>query len=973
MTSRSSRKNNLGRGLLSLVAIGLCVCAAVGQQSTTNLRGQVSDEHGDRIVGAKLTLMTAGGVPRTTVTNNGGGFSFDVLTPGKYVVQASAFGFESYETTVIMAADKRSELLQITLKVAPLKEAVAVQLERSISTNPEDNASAIVLRESELDALPDDPDLLVAALKALAGTAAGPDGGQIFVDGFAALQTPAKASIREVRINQNPFSAEFDRAGFGRIEILTKAGATKFAGSAFLNFNDDSLNSRNPFALNRPQFTYNFYGASATGPLAGKNSSFFVDFDRRDMDDNAVVNAVILDPALRITTLRQLAAVPRRRTSFSPRFDWQVNPNHTLVGRYADVGNKINDLGVGDFSLLSRAYDSISKQQTVQLTETAVLNNRIVNEIRFQFLRDTLELQGNSSGPSIVVLDSFIGGSSPIGVAKSTRGRSEFGDYLTFAFGKHAVRTGARVRRVSISDTSPYNYGGTFTFAGGLAPQLNSSNQIVLGANGQPLIVPINSIERYRRTIFFQEQGRSNAEIRALGGGASQFSIAGGNPEIRVSQTDLGTFIQDDWRMRRNFTLDLGLRYEVQSNIKSYLNFAPRIAFGWSPGKNSRTAIRGGFGIFYNRISEDLTLQVSRFNGINQQQFIVSDPVALDSLPLIPTASGLSSFAQAQTVKRLSEDIRAPYAIQSTFSVERQLPLQLRLSVGYVNTRALHVLRTRNVNAPLINAPLMDSQPLGDIGNVFQYESNGVFNMNQLVTTVSGRVGRNISLNATYTLSRAKSDTDGVSTFPAYSYDLSGEYGRAFSDIRHRFFLSGSAALPWGIRLSPMVVAASSRPFNIVTGRDTNGDGIFSERPAFATDLALGHVVNTPLGAFNLDPSPGEQLIPRNFGNGPAFFALSLRLSKTLHFGSPEANNAAASTSRQTNQQKSAGRATEKKYHLAMSVQAWNLFNHTNLNSPVGNLSSPFFGRANSIAGSLGAGDPLSGNRVIELQVRFSF
>ncbi|HKG46734.1 MAG TPA: carboxypeptidase regulatory-like domain-containing protein [Pyrinomonadaceae bacterium] len=969
--SHFSRRKKLIQCLGSLATIGLAVCAMVGQQVTASLRGDVSDEHGGRIVNAKLTAMSAGGVHRTTATNDGGAFSFDGLMPGKYIVHVSAPGFETYESTAIMVAGQRTEVLQITLKVAPLKQDVSVPLERPLNTDPDNNIGAVILRNSELDALPDDPDLLIAALKALAGTAGGPDGGEIFVDGFTAARTPPKGSIREVRINQNPFSAEFDRAGFGRIEIFTKAGATKFAGSAFLNFNDESLNSRDPFALNRPPFNYRLYGGNATGPLAGKNSSFFVDFDRRGIDDNAVINAIFLDQALKVTSLQQVVPVPRRRTSFSPRFDWQANPNHTLVGRYTNTSNEIDDLGVGSFSLLSRAYDSTSREQTFQLTETSVLTGKLINEIRFQYSHNTLQLNGNSSGPSIVVLDSFLGGSSSVGLAKSTRARYELGDYVTFVLGKHALRVGARLRRIGITDLSASNFNGTFTYAGGLAPQLDSNNQIVSDTNGQPLIGTITSIERYRRTLFFQQQGRTNAEIRPLGGGATQFSIAGGNPEIRVSQTDLGTFIQDDWRLRPNLTIGLGLRYEVQSNIKSYSNLAPRIAFGWSPTTNSqggsRTVIRGGFGIFYSRVSEDLILQASRFNGLNQRQSIVNDPAALDLLSSAPTASEVSNFAQAHTTRRLSGDIRSPYSMQSTLSVERQLPFQLRLSVAYVNTHALHVLRTRNVNAPLLNTLGTDSRPQGNTGNVYQYESSGVLNQHQLVTSLSGRVGRDISLNAIYTFSRTKGDTDGVNTFPAYSYDLSREYGRSLFDIRHRFFLTASAGLPWNIRLSPMVVASSSRPFNILTGRDTNGDSIFSERPAFATDLVQPNVVVTPLGAFNLDPAPGQQTIPRNFGNGPGFFAVSLRASKTIRFGSLEGNNSAPA------QRTAPSRSTEKRYSLSISLQVWNLFNRTNLNAPVGNLSSPFFGRANSIAGSLGVGDPLSGKRLIELQTRFSF
>jgi hypothetical protein len=707
----------------------------------------------------------------------------------------------------------------------------------------------------------------------------------------------------------------------------------------------------------------------------GKKSSFFADFDRREINDNATINAVILDPAFSISSFNQVVRVPRRRTSLSPRFDYQPNKNHTLIGRYTFTRNEIGNLGIGELSLSSRGYDSSISQQTVQFTETAVINTRMVNEVRFQYVHESQQLDTTSFGSSIVVLDSFNGGASPVGSARSSRDRFELGDYITVGNGSHTTRIGARLRRIRIIDVSPYNYEGTFTFAGGVAPLLDANNQVVLDGNGQPQTVQITSIERYRRTSLFQAQGRSKAEIRALGGGATQFSIAGGNPETRVGQTDLGAFIQDDWRVRPNFTLGLGLRYEAQSNISSALNFAPRLGFGWSPATKSPlmsgAVIRGGFGIFYSRVNEDLTLQADRFNGINQQQFIVDDPAALDLLSKTPAPGELPNFAQTQSVtKRLDKDLRSPYSIQSTFSIERQIASKLRLSLAYVGFRGLHVLRSRNVNAPLLTSLGAIDRPLGNIGDVYEYESNGVLNQNQLVVSVSSRLSRKLSFNGIYTLSKAMSDTDGANTFPAYPYDLSTEYGRSIFDIRHRFFLSSSAALPGGIQLSSLVVASSGRPFNITTGNDTNGDTVFADRPAFATDLGEPGVVVTPFGSFDVTPSPGDKIVPRNYARGPSFFVVSLRASKTIRFAGFGKNSSAL---QRTTAGQNARKPSEKRYGLSVSLQVWNLFNHTNLNTPFGNISSPLFGRSNSLAGSFGAGDPLSGNRVIEVQTRFSF
>jgi hypothetical protein len=527
------------------------------------------------------------------------------------------------------------------------------------------------------------------------------------------------------------------------------------------------------------------------------------------------------------------------------------------------------------------------------------------------------------------------------------------------ARGDHTLRVGARMRGVNVTDVSPQNFGGTFTYAGGLAPRVEGG-QVVRDADGSTVFEVITSIERYRRTQVLRREGRTPAEIRLLGGGASQFSIATGDAGAGVGQHDIGLFVQDDWRVRPNLTLNFGLRYERQTNVAAYFDFAPRAGFAWAPaalkGKLVRTVLRGGAGIFYSRFSESLTLQARRFDGLRQRQFIVTDPAVIDSLPDAPTAADLSGFAVPPTVRRVAEDLTAPYSIQSAFSVENQLPRNTTLTINFLNLHTLHVLRTRNVNAPL---PVTLTRPLAGVGNVYLYESSGVFNMSRLEVMGSTRFNSKVSLNAAYGFGRARSDTDGVNSFPADPYDLGGEYGVAGLDVRHRFFLAGSISVPWGIRLNPMVVAASGQPFNITTGRDTNGDTLFTERPAFATDLTRPDVVSTSLGAFDLSPGPGQRIIPRNFGRGPAFFSAALRAGKTFRFG-PREGGAKAS-------------AASPRYSLNLSVQVWNLFNRANLNVPVGNLSSPLFGRSNSTAGGSGAGDPLSGSRVVELQVRFSF
>lgn len=966
---------DLVRVICTITIAVVFVCAGFAQQATGTLRGQLIDELGGVIVRATVTLVGESGDQRTVTTNGEGRYVFGGLTPGRYTVRATAPGFATYENTAVEISPGRSQTLNISLSVTIEKQEVTVNAEPPLSTAPENNAGAIVLRGTDLQALPDDPDDLAEALQALAGPSAGPNGGQLYIDGFSGGILPSKESIREIRINSNPFSAEYDRLGFGRIEIFTKPGSDKLRGTGFFNFSNQSLNSRNPFATNRPPFQRRFFGGNLSGPIIARKASFFVDFDKRDIDDDAVVNATILDPSFNVIGFRQTVATPVRRLSFSPRIDYQLNQKNTLVFRYELEHNSYQNLGVGNFSLPSRAYNSTNTEHNLRLTETAVINQKTVNETRFQFRRTVSDQEGDNTRPTINVLDAFIGGGSQVGISSNTNDRIELQNYTSMALGKHALKFGGRLRRVSITDVSPQNFGGTYTFGGGPGR--------------------VNSLEQYRRTL-----------LGLPGGGPTQFSIAGGNPKASVTQVDIGPFVQDDWHVRQNLTLSLGLRYETQTNISSNLNFAPRVAFAYSPGAvNNRrptTVIRGGFGIFYERFGENFTLQAERFNGINQQQFIVTDPAILALYPDAPSVATLAGFAQPQTIRRVAPDLRASYTIQSAISVERQLPYNITISVAYINARSLHLLRSRNINAPLPGTFLpgvsgSGVRPFGNIGNIYEYESSGVANQNQLIVTVNSRLNRKFTLFGNYSLNKANSNTDGAGTFPANQYDLSTEYGRSSIDVRQRLFLGGSFSAPWGLRFYPFVIARSGIPFNITTGRDTSGSTVFTERPAFALDPTKPGVVS--YNGVLLDPRPaaGEIIIPRNFGAGPAFFSVNLRVSKTIGFGEVPGNSARSSPRQQGGRggeregrmggpfgrpgegdRGGGGSSREKRYNLTFSVQAQNLFNHTNPGQPVGNLSSLLFGISTQTAGGFGfgpGGNPNSqaGNRVIEAQIRFNF
>ena len=975
--------------LTLLLTLLLFDSPASGQQTPGALRGRVLDQVEAVVVKATITVVGADS-EKIVTSNSQGEYLISGLKPGTYTVRGNAPGFAIFEQRGVEILAGRTQTLDIKLVVTIESQKVDVDTARnnSLSTEPGNNAGAIVLSGSDLDILPDDPDDIAGALRAMAGPPIGPNGVQFTVDGFTntGQPLPSRENIREVRINQNPFSAENDRLGFGLIQIFTRPGTDKLHGDASFSFSDESLNSRNPFAPTRAPFQSRLYGASVSRSLVPKKASFFVSFNRREFDENAIINATVLDPALRITPLQFTVLTPQQRTSINPRVDYQLNTNHQFTVRYSYFSSTSERFGIGGFSLPERAYDTTITIHTLQVSETAVLNTTTVNEFRMQYIPEDRIDDGDSSRPTTDVLQAFISGAPAVGQSSNPERRLWLQDTVTWIKNNHTFRFGGRLRRSTIRDISTTNFGGTFTFAGGVGPQLNANDEPVLDSQGNFILVPVSSIERYRRTLVFQGQGVPAATIRALGGGATQFSRAGGNPEARAKQIDFGAFVQDDWRLRPSLTLSLGLRYDTQTNVKNTLNLGPRVAFAWSPGlqgnRTPTTVVRGGFGIFYDRFPEGLVINSNRYNGINQQQFVTFDPAVLNIFPNAPKIEMLSANSQIpQTTLRIEPDLRLPYTIQSAISVERQLPHRTTVTVNFVSTRLLHVLRSRNINAPIPGTfvpglPGSGLRPFGNIGDLFQYESSGRYNQNQLIVNLNNRLNPKVSVIANYTLNKARSDTDSVGTFPSNSYDLSSEYGRSSSDIRHFFFLGGNFEAPYGVRFSPLIVAFSGGAFNITTGRDTNGDLLFTERPALATDLSKPGVIVTPFGAFDPNPEPGQPLIPRNFGHSPSFFNIFLTVSKTFRFG-PVPGSAAASQPGRPPATGGAARSTpaEKPYGLTLSLRVQNLFNHANLGTPVGNLSSPFFGESTATAGSFGFTNnvPSVGNRRIEGVVRFTF
>src|ERR1700738_3452361 len=269
-------------------------------QARGTLMGHICDQSGASIANAAVTLTQEDRTIKTTLTRNDGTYVVIDLAPGRYRVHAEAQGFAANDSLSIDVGSIEFKVLNLTLNVKSIEERVEVNSDQveTLSIERTDNADQTVVSGEQLDALPDDPDDLQADLLALAGPEVGPDSHLFIVDGFTKSRLPPKNSIREVRINSDPFSAEHDRLGSGRIEISTNPASSKLHGQAFFNIGDSALTSRNPYAANKPAAQTRRYGGNLTGPISQK-LAYSVDFERRQIGDATVINAKILDSVLK--------------------------------------------------------------------------------------------------------------------------------------------------------------------------------------------------------------------------------------------------------------------------------------------------------------------------------------------------------------------------------------------------------------------------------------------------------------------------------------------------------------------------------------------------------------------------------------------------------------------------------------------------------------------------------------------------
>jgi hypothetical protein len=974
--------------VLSIVVLVSWVAGpAFAQARNGTIHGTVTDPTGAVIPNATVSVTTPDGHTVTSATSNGAGlYQASNLAPGTYIVIGNAQGFAASASKAVTLGASESRQFNVTLPVQVVKQQVQVTTESTtLSTSPDNNANAIVLKGSDLNALSDDPDELQSELQALAGPAAGPNGGQIYIDGFSGGQLPPKSSIREIRVNSNPFSAEYDSLGYGRIEIFTKPGTGAMHGQIESRGNDSSFNAQNPI-LNAnlqpgqtpvqepPYYSYNFNG-SLSGPMSKGTSYFFSIFDRNNQNES-IVDA--LNPANTNQTLNEAISNTSSRLAVSPRFDFQLGKSNTLTVRDEFYRATDTNSGITALTLPEHASNSHTFDNTLQLSDSLILRPNLVDDIRFQYRRVRTQTLPVSSLPSVSLQGAFTAGGNPSGTTEEHDDDYEFQSYFSQALGYHSLTYGTRLRAYRVASYTNSGANGSYTFAPtpatATSPEISALTNY---ENGTPQQYTVTLINNYvaRATVF-----------------------------------DGALFYQDDWKINPRLTFSYGARWETQNWIHDKNDWAPRVIFAYGLDKDKasgtpKTVLRAGYGWFYERFGAADVIQSVHNNFVplgssqvpNQRGITVVNPNFYNPNQTVTNFTG-TTIPAAPTGYSIDPRFHAANDMQAAIGIDRQLTKRMTANVTYLYGRGVHMLLTNNVSAaglfPEQNI-LSGTYPSTAIStpaeNDMQFQSGGVYRQDQIIASVNARYN-NFSFTSFYTYNNAKSDTGGV---PTAASDPGFDYGRAAFDIHNRFLFIANLNAPWQLSFSPFLSFNSGAPYNLTTGADLTGNNQFNSRPTFAASCTATDT-STAYGCFDSNPlaSPtgsSERIVPINFGTGPSNVSVNLRVAKVFGFG-PEAEGGGGGP-RGGGGGRGGGpgglgpgglggngggffgrmhATVPRKYNLTIQAFGTNIFNHVNYGAPNGTLSSPFFGKSQSLAGGF-FGPSTAGNRSVFLEANFSF
>ena len=860
-----------------LVALVLFATPAFAQQNATaptQLRLVVVDQTGAGIPAATVTVKPAAGEPIVFESDEHGVAASPALTAGAVTVQVEFPGFMPFAAPLTLKRGANSET--VTLEI----EGFTTEVEVSQASAPESSksTSTTTLTQEEIDALPDDPEELAEALAAMAG----PGGAQFFMNGFSGGRLPNRDQIRSVRFRQNNYAADNHDAGRSQIEIVTRPNAN-WGGNGSVTLGGDAFNARQPQqSIETPSQERNVQFGLRGPIVAGKTSFSFSGSGNTRFNSNPII-------AINETGTRINDAV--RSTNDQAGFQFGVehslNQNNGLIFNLQRSTTEGLNQGVGGFNLPERASTRETDSTQFRARLQSVVGTKYLNEARLQLTTTGNEATSLSSASTIVVQDAFTRGGAGIDSNSSTR-RLELADNFDFTVGKHQMRVGALVEGAFYSNFDERNAAGTWTY----------------------------------RTIEDFAAGRP-----------AQFSQRLGTVDTEFTHYQAGFYWSDEFRLHRDVTIGIGVRNELQSRIDDKLNLMPRAGFTWAPFGSQTSAIRGGYGIFYDWYDSSLYDQTLRVDGTTVRDVRISCIEANEYCASIGNLEDLAGLTTTPSGRiQASSDLQMPRVHQASISYDRQLTPNVMLQTSYQMLRGSNLMRSRNINAPVDGV-----RPNPAFGDITQFESTGESSSDRLTVGTRFRFAMKnqqmAMLNVNYTFGHEKNHADGATSLPSDSLNPDVDWGPSRQDIRHRLQVQAQAPILFGVRGNVNLNISSGVPYNMTTGRDDNDDGVFNDRP-------VG--------------------VDRNSLRGDTTWGLNLNLSRRFslsgvtpvaqggqRFGGPGGRGG----------NNGAGKSME------LFVQAQNVLNHVTHTGYTGNLLSPYFGLATSV------GQP----RDVNVGLRFNF
>jgi Carboxypeptidase regulatory-like domain len=832
------------RSVLFSVLLAVSVFAQTDRRFTPrSIAGTVHDPSDAAIVGAQVSLLDpAGQQLAQTMTDRSGNFRFDRVAPGAYQVRVDQASFKTTQVSVVIGSSDPGPI-RIVLPIAVEQQQVTVQAESGVpvvNTDTSGNQDANAIDRAALDRIPVfDQDYVTTLSRFLNDSAIGTNGVTLVVNGIEANGPGVTPSaVKEVKINQDPYSTLYARPGRARIEITTKGGTPQFHGTANFMLRDSAFDSTPFYATSKPSEHRRFFEGSVTGPLSrNKKTTFLLSAEFDQDDQQAVVFAEDLNGPVNETI-----PLPMQHYFISGRVFHDLKSGNQIWMGYSFEHETTNNMGVGGTVLPEAGTDVRFLEHEVNVGYTRTISPHWLNQLRFLVGHFDAPVTSLTDAPQIVV-----SGAVTKGGAQADSRRTEYhfdgADIVSYVGGRHQLKFGIDVPDISRRGADDFtNQAGTYTF---------------------------DSLAAYQ-----------NAQ-------ASTYLVQRGQGHVVFLERTVAGFIEDNLRVKPNFSLTFGVRYYFQNYFHDDVNnFAPRAAFAYAPSTNSKTVIRGGSGVFFDRSGPRPIADLLHFDGVHLQRFIVTNP----SYPVTPAQlAGLPT-----SVVVLDPRANIPYTVQYSIGIERQVTAKSTLSASYVGFRGIGSFRSIDANAP--TPPDYITRPNPTLGQERMIQSEGYQKSNGLEVTFRGKPSKYFSGQIQYTLSKTYNNTSGVTYFPGNSYDPNADWARADTDRRHKFDLLASSQPLKALTLGMALSLYSGKPVNETTGNDDNHDGVVNDRP------------------------PG---VLRNSLYGPSFTNLDLNAAHDFVFA----------------------KSRKEPMTLTVALNSFNVLNHKNDLTYVGVITSPFFGR----------------------------